>query len=58
MLKDIKVKEDEYMALPPIYKQVVHKESFEKKIGKNLPANIRAAIRAFQTKENKNIVIE
>ena len=58
MLKDIKSKEPEYMALPPIYKQIVHKESFEKKIGKNLPANVRAAIRAFQTKENKEVVIE
>lgn len=58
MLKDIKSKETEYMALPPIYKQIVHKESFEKKIGKSLPANVRAAIRAFQTKENKDIVIE
>lgn len=57
-LADIKSKETEYLALPPVYKQIVHKPTFEKKIGKYLSANVRAAIRALQTKENKNIEVE
>ncbi len=57
MLEEIKSKEAEFLSLPHVYKQMVHKPTLEKKIGKYLTTNVRDAIRALLTKENKDVSI-